>query len=362
MTSSSGTPSSAGPASSSGTAPLSAGVGAPAPRLPGIDALRLLAALCVVALHVDTSSFPFFGGPLDDQLRLAARWAVPYFFLVTGFFLARRPPEEALRIALPRALLVAAVANALLLPYDWRWEGGRATLARLATPDVLALGVQVHLWYLSANVLALLVLLAIAHYRAWRVGWLVGAAVWLLLCATGAYWPTAGSGFVTARAFLGVPCMLAGMALARRTPGRAASWLLVAAGLALQALESRLLSAHWGTRVHDYEFLAGTLPLAIGVFGLGQILRGEGLLQRIASLGARCALGVYVLHPYLLQAGGVWLAGKGRHDAGSGFVLLALGFAVTLCGLWLLDRVAPRCLGLLAGDPRAWGRPGSLRA
>lgn len=325
-------------------------------RLPGIDVLRLLAALCVVSLHVDTASFPFLGGAFDDQLRLAGRWAVPFFFLVTGYFLGRRQAEDALCSALPRALLVAVVANVLLLPYDWHWEGRPATLARLAKPEVLALGVQVHLWYLSANVLALLVLLTVAHYRAWRVGALVGGGLLLVLCATGAYWPDAAAGFVTARAFLGVPCMLVGMALARRAPGRGLSWLLVMAGLGLQALESSLLSAHWGTRVHDYEFLAGTLPLAVGVFGLGLHWRGGAWLQRCGSLGARCALGVYVLHPYLLQVAGGWLASHGRHGAGAGFLLLGAGFGVTLGGLWLIDRVAPRGLSLLAGDPRAWGR------
>lgn len=52
--------------------------------ITGIDAVRFVAALCVVAIH----SFMEYQNITDAYtVRILTRWAVPFFFVVTGYFL-----------------------------------------------------------------------------------------------------------------------------------------------------------------------------------------------------------------------------------------------------------------------------------
>ena len=52
----------------------------------GIDCFKVIAALLVVAIH--TSPLTCFGGNADFVLtRILARTAVPFFFMVSGYFL-----------------------------------------------------------------------------------------------------------------------------------------------------------------------------------------------------------------------------------------------------------------------------------
>src|SRR5689334_5599201 len=122
-------------------------------RIEGLDAFRLLGALCVVALHVDSANYPLLSPALSADVRLLCRWAVPYFFMLTGYLIGRRGGDAALPGSVVRAAVVALMANLLLLPFDFYWQGVRATLAQLADPSVLAVGVQAPMWYLSANLL-----------------------------------------------------------------------------------------------------------------------------------------------------------------------------------------------------------------
>ncbi|NJK98229.1 MAG: acyltransferase family protein [Bacteroidales bacterium] len=46
-----------------------------------IDLFRLLAAFCVICIHVNYTSY----NSAIDILRLLTRWAVPYFFIVSGY-------------------------------------------------------------------------------------------------------------------------------------------------------------------------------------------------------------------------------------------------------------------------------------
>ena len=54
-------------------------------RNQSVDTFRLLAALGVVILHVEYPNVP---NEIAIGLRLMSRWAIPFFFLISGYFLA----------------------------------------------------------------------------------------------------------------------------------------------------------------------------------------------------------------------------------------------------------------------------------
>ncbi len=90
-------------------------------RQAAIDNFRLLAATLVIAIH--TSPLATYWETGDFWLtRVLARIAVPFFFMVSGYFLARSNWKNTGRFV-KKTLLLYGVAVALYLPLNW-YSGG----------------------------------------------------------------------------------------------------------------------------------------------------------------------------------------------------------------------------------------------
>ena len=128
---------------------------------PALDRFRLLAAVLVVCNHT---------GPLDSLsptadfflTRVLARLAVPFFFIVSGYFLAKGQWKHTGRF-LRKTLLLYLAAVALYLPLNW-YNGGYSPLEWVK--KLLADGTLYHLWYFPAVLLGVPVALLTAVYLA----------------------------------------------------------------------------------------------------------------------------------------------------------------------------------------------------
>lgn len=122
---------------------------------PAIDAFRLAAALLVVAIH--TSPLSSFSETGDFILtRIAARVAVPFFFLTTGFFLISRYSRDGERLIsfAKRTALLYGGSILLYLPLNlyndyFQMEYVLPNLIK----DLAFDGTFYHLWYLPASIL-----------------------------------------------------------------------------------------------------------------------------------------------------------------------------------------------------------------
>lgn len=126
----------------------------PAPIYPAINRFKLLAALLVIAIH--TSPLTSFSAEADFVLtQILARVAVPFFFMVSGYFVLPRAivsSEKMLRY-LKRIAFLYLEAVLLYLPigiYAGHFRGaGPLTLLKMLIFD----GTFYHLWYLPALLL-----------------------------------------------------------------------------------------------------------------------------------------------------------------------------------------------------------------
>lgn len=129
----------------------------------GIDYFRIAAALLVIANH--TSPFGCFGEAIDFLLTgIIARIAVPFFLMVTGYFVLpqyvfeKASDSGGIRKFMKKAIALYAASAMLYLPiglyagyYDSMSFG---KLARLVIFD----GTFYHLWYLPASILGAAIL------------------------------------------------------------------------------------------------------------------------------------------------------------------------------------------------------------
>lgn len=124
----------------------------------GLDYFKVVAAFLVVAIH--TSPFSSFGGEADFIFtRIIARVAVPFFLMVTGYFMLPGYLSGSLKDTRPlrgygkKVLLLYAAAILLYLPvnvYAGQFQdAGVGDILRMVVFD----GTFYHLWYLPASVL-----------------------------------------------------------------------------------------------------------------------------------------------------------------------------------------------------------------
>lgn len=116
----------------------------------GIEIFRVVAAFLVVAIH--TSPLASYSGTADFVFtRVIARVAVPFFFMVTGYFVLSK--GTGVRRFLKKTAIIYAASAALYLPinvYAGHLQGwGLLDLVQ----QVLFEGTFYHLWYLPAALL-----------------------------------------------------------------------------------------------------------------------------------------------------------------------------------------------------------------
>lgn len=150
----------------------------------GTDYFRMAAAFLVAAIH--TSPLASFGGEADFILtRVFARVAVPFFFMVTGYFLLPqylfrhsmdlRPLKQLFR----KLFILYGAAILLYLPVNIYagqiGEAGAGELLRM----ILIEGTFYHLWYLPATMLGVAVVLLLGQKLPFFVMTLVSFLLYL---------------------------------------------------------------------------------------------------------------------------------------------------------------------------------------
>jgi surface polysaccharide O-acyltransferase-like enzyme len=266
-----------------------------------IDSLRLLATLEVIALHVSFSNLP---DSVNVLIRLQARWAVPFFFIVSGYFFAQRladPKRADVRPALYRLIWLFVLWSILYIPLVISEHEVKEVFRRLLFPSFIYIGEYFHLWFPSSLVLGFITLLFMFHYKLERWIPLLSLGILAQIMLAGAYnqvfdlkFPF---DFVIARHWLSIPALYLGVWLFRRGPlNRGLALALTLGGLGLQLFEAWFLYTRFSIPPTEHEVLLGTLPFAFGLASLG--VSGIRFLENpsLSAWGRDYSLGIYLLH------------------------------------------------------------------
>ena len=121
-------------------------------RIESWDAFKWLAAFLVVAVHTSPLESIW---PYGDFLltRIIARLAVPFFFMLTGYFTVQVKKTE------KKLLLLYLGVTCLYLPVQiYKYMGGETFNAGRILKDIFFDGTFYHLWYLPACMLGLVLM------------------------------------------------------------------------------------------------------------------------------------------------------------------------------------------------------------
>ena len=322
-------------------------------RLKNLDCLKAVAMFAVLVLHA----------PQTDVTRSTAwqffnqfcRFAVPCFFLVSGFFFARSFQKA----ADGRKVILRYVSRLLVLFLFWAFfyavvppfgndppyptpvvREHLEYIARHPRQFMIA-GYALHLWFLSSLFQGIFLVGGCLYLRRPWVA-LAGGAVLFGVALLGAPYAHAvgwkwgfdmKEGPFYATLFVAIGALTA---IYQWRLGVAAAALLAVAGLGIEWLEVSLLQDPVrGVTIASHDFTVGTLPFATGIFFLGLALpdAGPAWLARVGTY----SLGVYAIHIYAAKV-------LGRSPAGAAMLVVPPLF---LAAVYLIALAASMALARL---------------
>lgn len=300
-------------------------------RISSIECGRVVAIMAVMTIHLSPFSNPFDPTLWNDALYLwlggiinqLCRFAVPLFFLCAGYFLqpalvAGNPMAVALRYCRPLlGLWLVWSLIYLLIPFNPLAAIEQGYLPAMASQWQMQLGDplnawwvggMIHLWFLPALMLAVL-LQALCHRIGLpRLALVLGVLLYLLALLGGSYGqPLLGGEWALLTRngpFFSSIFVALGAELRFRAwqPDARRSALLLGVGMGIYALEAWGLLYFANVPLSRHDFLLGSLPWGLGLFGLLLANPGWGRGSWLERQAPR-VLGLYCLHMMLV----VWL-------------------------------------------------------
>lgn len=290
-------------------------------RISSIDFIRTLAIFSVILIH--TSPFKTYNTELTNYLAVlinqGARFAVPFFFIVSGYFLGKKicaiVDPNVFFYAFAKRILLIFVAWSLIyllvpnnieafssygvkafiqVPY-WRW------LTIINEPlRTIFQGTKIHLWFLISLLCALLVSL-VALKLSQKMLIAIALLLYLFGLMAGAYAKTPLGmpiDFNTRNGpFFSTIFFVVGLLLAKYPSffSLKSAVLLVIGGFLLHMLEVYFLWRLYEINPMSQDYVFGTLPFGVGMAAIALSRSKLGEKTFIARYGVY-TLGIYVVH------------------------------------------------------------------
>jgi len=307
-------------------------------RIKSVDACRLIAIIAVIAIHTDPFGPQVLGqdvrfGQLDWFIDQFSRFAVPFFFVMAGYFWAVKQRESdhqwrtSAKTAHRIALVLAAWSLIYLVPFEVvkMWHLGPLGPLKLAywnlttrLADPLALlgqSTKVHLWFLIALLWSLGIAAVLSKIGRLNALMPVGAVLFIIALLGKPYADTPIGMSIPIELrdgpFFGTVLFATGVMLTRVV--RSTSWLykgmlVFTVGLICQFFELYVLWSRFGTFPFQ-DFTIGTYFMGLGfsMVALSNHLLLQG--ERLSAVG-QYTLGIYAVHFVYVDM----LSGVGRFN------------------------------------------------
>lgn len=270
-------------------------------RMSGVDTVRFIALIAVVVTHAAAYNPDF------RAADILSRFAVPFFFCTSGYFVARAGRQDYLSITrfLVRICAIFGFWCAFYMVaegYDFERLLSFHGLMSVAVNG----GPGFHLWFLSSLALCAIIYFIMMRFFSlltavtiasilYVIGLLLGPYCEMIFDVGNRIWNPRNGPFFGLLFFVLGACF-GGRWL--RTPDMPAALMILLAGAAMHFTEISLLEAA-GYSV-SYDLTAGVVPLGLGFF-LVSLNLGEGQPQRLLARIGRYGLGSYALHLMFLH-------------------------------------------------------------
>lgn len=319
-------------------------------RKNGIDLFRLIGAFFIIILH---TGYGNLNAETIPYIRLCARWAVPFYFMTSGFFIGLKIKDGSLEFGKIQSNIVTLIS--IFLVSSIIYMPINATKSKYLYDIVnLLTGTFFHLWFIGSLIVGYLVIWFTYQIRRSSLLPYVSAVLILLALICDSYDQLLGVDidFSLFRYLLAIPFMYIGIVLSQRTFSRRRIfiWILLAGlGLVVQVVEANIFYKLFNYSKFDHQFIIGTVLMVVPLFIFSTLI---DVRESLFTLwGKRYSLFIYLYHPLILLAISVIVQkiSPKNFDSIQAFSPIS-GFIVTLLLAILLDRYIPKIYSILNGN------------
>lgn len=316
-------------------------------RLYTLDVMKAIAAFFVITLHVGL--FKEFNHFYGEIIRLSGRWAVPFFFMVTGFFIGSKGLEDRLGGQALKIGKIFLISSLMYLPYIYIKHDFSADKIseRVMSDTVIISGMSFHLWYLSSLMFGLVTFKLLIQRVSMRTMWAVSAGI---VCAYFAVdlFPDLTQNENWFRHFISLPCLFIGYVVSGMDRNKiqmpVVYTVLTISLIGIYGLPY-LLQGDDTRSIILRQFPIFVIPFCIALMLIG--VKSQMNNNVIADIGRDYSLLIYTSHPIWMWILKEWVL---PHSWQTDIVVAMITFAVATVFAIALKYYWARAFGLLNGD------------
>jgi hypothetical protein len=327
-------------------------------RNNGIDLFRLIGAFFILCVHTGY-------GSLDqdyvDSIRLVSRWAIPFYFMTSGFFLASKIDDQLgfQRIQKNVSMLVSIliILSIIYLPVGLMKGYAPSKLSNIFT------GSYFHLWFIGSLISGYIFIWYLYFEQKSRYLPYISFAIILFALVSDSYdqFFDVEISFDLFRFLLSIPFMYLGIVISKRRESLLSNKLLIIliiVGLAIQFIEAEFFFKIFNYDRFTHQFLIGTIITSVPLFILSTKLNIRE--NKLSNWGRDHTLFIYLYHPLIYML--IWFIvekiAPSYSDLLKGFAPV-IGFTVALGISLVLNRYLHKAYCFMNGDMQVIHRKSS---
>lgn len=239
-------------------------------RNNALDAAKLLACFFIIFVHV--GRFPEFDAPWGETLRVMARWAVPFFFLASGFTISRIDAVSILK-RVTKLISILFYGSIIYIPILYLQSKDSIVILvdKFISLNTLHNGSFGHLWFIGSLISGVVLFWYAKQNMSHRTSLTISLFI-VVLCWLGDVVKSFGYElwfFFTFRYLLGFALVYIGWSIGsgkvKITLSNKTAWLVFFTCIVLMGAEYYILLTHFGATYSERQFPFACVPAALSL-------------------------------------------------------------------------------------------------
>lgn len=318
-------------------------------RNNALDAAKLLACFFIIVVHV--GNYPEFPQPFGELFRASSRWALPFFFLTSGYLMGSSAHED-LGKKINKLVSILFWSSILYIPILYRIVQGDVwrLISKVVSNDTIHGGTFFHLWFLNALILGVILTNYFIRNVSVKSTMFVSLAI-MIFCWYGDLVKSLHYDiyiFYALRTLIAFSLVYLGYYFAKsgvlKHVSNKLSMFVIFLGVGLMIGEVYFVGVIFNADMIERQFPAFCVPVCIALLSL---CVNTNMNDNIFSkLGRDYSLGVYILHPLILY---VLMHDVGPLISSVSVLKLIISFCASIAILMVVRFIFPICYRKLNG-------------
>lgn len=307
----------------------------------GLDAAKFVGCFGIMIVHV--GNFPEFPSPIGDFIRVSSRWALPFFFLCSGYLIGISHEFDVGR-KINKLVSILFYSSILYIPILYRALHGdlEGLLNKVISGDTIHSGTSFHLWFINALILGVFLTNYMIKNVSTRLALIISISI-LLGCWIGDVIKSLSYKiwiFYALRTMMAFSLVYIGYLMAKtkilNSISNKISFIMLVGGLLLMIAEVYFIHESVGADMNERQLPFMSVPVSIALLSLSINTKIRDNI--ISRMGRDYSLGVYLIHPFLIY---IAIHDVGSKIANNSSIKLILCFILSVVIMWIFKRFAP---------------------